>query len=178
MPDFIVTLAAMAASGKETLMRQNRASMASLGLSQDILDTCCAVVQQAFEGLAEGKNVEQLSFDGVPAELKPVFESSVKQCDTPYLRYLLNVDVSKSLDKVKCPVLALNGTKDIQVDCALNIQVLESGLINSRHKIKKFEGLNHLFQHCTTGSVLEYQQIEETIAPEVLQAIIGWLKTL
>lgn len=177
-PDFIVTLAAMAASGKETLMRQNRASMASLGLSQGILDTCCAVVQQAFEGLAEGKKVEQLSFEGVPAELKLVLESSVKQRDTPYLRYLLNVDVSKSLDKVKCPVLALNGTKDTQVDCASNIQVLESGLINSRHEIKKFEGLNHLFQHCTTGSVLEYQQIEETIAPEVLQAIIGWLKTL
>ena len=36
----------------------------------------------------------------------------------------------------------------------------------------------HLFQHCTTGSVVEYQQIEETIAPKVLQMITKWINSL
>lgn len=178
LPDFVVTLAAMAVPGKETLMRQNRDLMGSMGLPPNVLEDCCKVVQHALEALAEGENVKDLSFEGIPSELKPAFESSIRQCDTPYFRYLLNLDVSKSLGKVKCPVLALNGTKDIQVDCVSNIQMLESGLTNSQHQIKTFEGLNHLFQHCTTGSVLEYQQIEETIAPEVLQTIIGWLEAL
>ena len=46
---------------------------------------------------------------------------------------------------------------------------------NSKHTIKKIEGVNHLFQHCTTGNVVEYQQIEETIASEVLEIIYSWI---
>ena len=87
------------------------------------------------------------------------------------------LDVSELLSKIKCPVLALNGTKDTQVDCTANTIQLERGLTNCKHTIKKVDGVNHLFQHCTTGNVVEYQQIEETIAPEVLQTVTKWINS-
>ena len=91
------------------------------------------------------------------------------------MRHFLKLDVSKLLPSIKCPVLALNGKKDTQVDCSANINALEKGLINSKHTIRAIDGLNHMFQHCTTGNIVEYQQIEETISPEVLETIAAWI---
>ena len=42
--------------------------------------------------------------------------------------------------------------------------------------MRAFEGLNHLFQHCETGEVKEYGQIEETFSPEVLDALSAWIR--
>ena len=92
------------------------------------------------------------------------------------MRYLLALDVSKQLGAINCPVLALNGTKDRQVACEENLNALSSGL-KGQKDIRAIEGVNHLFQHCTTGDFTEYNIIEETIAPEVIDAIIAWLKT-
>ena len=78
-----------------------------------------------------------------------------------------------------CPVLALNGTLDRQVDCALNLGALERGLPASpRSAVRAVAGLNHLFQHAKTGAAAEYPQIEETFAPEVLQTIADWIAGL
>ena len=102
---------------------------------------------------------------------------ALKQTDSPYIRHFLTIDVSKRLPYIKCPVLALNGTKDIQVDCTANITELENGLSGCKHTLKKIEGVNHLFQHCQTGVVSEYPLIEETIAPEVLEIVTKWIHT-
>ena len=110
--------------------------------------------------------------------MKPVFRKTLLQGNSPYMRHFLTLCPSALLPKIKCPVLALNGTKDTQVDCAQNLTTLEKGLTNCRHDIKKVEGVNHLFQHCKTGIVMEYQQIEETMAPEVLGIITEWIKTI
>ena len=73
----------------------------------------------------------------------------------------------------------MNGTKDTQVDCTLNLAALKNGLPTSaRNDIRPLEGLNHLFQHCTTGLTAEYPQIEETFAPEALEQIAAWLASL
>lgn len=176
--DFVVSLAGMAVSGEEALLSQNRRGMAMLGISEDTLNNYCAVIQKVFDGLAAGKKLNELSLNKVPEELKPVLMQSVKQCETPYFSYFLNLDARKVLNKIKCPVLALNGTKDWQVECDANLRALEAGLTHCSHKTQAFEGLNHLFQHCTTGNIVEYQQIEETIAPRVLTTIVSWLKAL
>lgn len=175
--DFIVSLAGMAVSGKETLVLQNRTAMASLGVPKDEVDKYITVVENALGEIANGKKVDEINIDGCRAELKPVLRKALEQGDNPYIRHFITVDASKQLAKIKCPVLALNGTKDTQVDCATNIAALEKGLTGCKHIIKKLDGLNHLFQHCTTGSVIEYQQIEETIAPEVLETVTKWIKT-
>lgn len=75
--------------------------------------------------------------------------------------------------------MAINGTKDTQVTSDLNFQVIERLLPKSKKNfLKKYDGLNHLFQHCTTGYVDEYAQIEETIAPEVLSDIAEWINSV
>ena len=77
-----------------------------------------------------------------------------------------------------CPVLALNGEKDLQVppkeDLAEIAKALKKGG-NTRVTTKELPGLNHLFQTCKTGAVSEYAEIEETIAPAALKVIGDWI---
>ena len=83
------------------------------------------------------------------------------------------------LNKVHCPVLALNGTKDTQVECRSNLEALKSGLpAGGSNCIEAVDGVNHMFQHCATGASIEYRGIEETFSPEVLQKIITWIESL
>lgn len=174
--DFIVSLAGMAISGKETLIMQNRQAMSAIGLPKETVDSYCNSISKALDEIASGKKASEINIDDVPQALKPITIKALQQADTPYIRHFLTVDVGKLLPKKKCPVLALNGTKDTQVDCDANTTRIEKGLANCKHSIKKIDGVNHLFQHCNTGIVTEYQQIEETISPEVLQEVAKWIK--
>ena len=174
--DFIVSLAGMAISGKETLIMQNRQAMSAIGLPKETVDSYCNSISKALDEIASGKKASEINIDDVPVALKPITIKALQQADTPYVRHFLTVDVGKLLPKIKCPVLALNGTKDTQVDCDANTTRIEKGLANCKHSIKKIDGVNHLFQHCNTGIVTEYQQIEETISPEVLQEVAKWIK--
>jgi len=97
---------------------------------------------------------------------------------SPWMRAFLVLDPRQYLVKVKCPLLDINGSKDLQVPCEMNQQAIEKALNsggNKDYKIIKLEGLNHLFQHCKTGSPAEYSDIEETFAPEALQAVKDWI---
>ena len=175
--DFIVSLAGMAISGKETLIMQNRQAMSAIGLPKETVDSYCNSISKALDEIASGKKASEINIDDVPVALKPVTIKALQQADTPYIRHFLTVDVGKLLPEIKCPVLALNGNKDTQVDCDANTTRIEKGLADCKHSIKKIDGVNHLFQHCNTGIVTEYQQIEETISPEVLQEVAKWIKT-
>lgn len=175
--DFIVSLAGMAISGKETLIMQNRQAMSAIGLPKETVDSYCNSISKTLDEIASGKKANEINIDDVPQALKPITIKALQQADTPYIRHFLTVDVGKLLPKIKCPVLALNGTKDTQVDCDANTTRIEKGLANCKHSIKKIDGVNHMFQHCNTGIVTEYQQIEETIAPEVLQVVAKWIKS-
>ena len=175
--DFIVSLAGMAISGKETLIMQNHQAMTAIGLPKETVDSYCNSISKALDEIASGKKATEININDVPVALKPITIKALQQADTPYIRHFLTIDVGKQLSKIKCPVLALNGTKDTQVDCDANIARLEKGLALCKHSIKKVDGVNHLFQHCNTGIVTEYQQIEETIAPEVLQVVAKWIKS-
>lgn len=175
--DFIVSLAGMAISGKETLIMQNRQAMSAIGLPKETVDSYCNSISKALDEIASGKKANEININDVPVALKPITIKALQQADTPYIRHFLTVDAGKLLPEIKCPVLALNGTKDTQVDCDANTTRIEKGLANCKHSIKKIDGVNHLFQHCNTGIVTEYQQIEETIAPEVLLVVAKWIKT-
>ena len=175
--DFIVSLAGMAISGKETLIMQNRQAMSAIGLPKETVDSYCNSISKALDEIASGKKANEININDVPQALKPITIKALQQADTPYIRHFLTIDVGKLLPKIKCPVLALNGTKDTQVDCDANTTRIEKGLADCKHSIKKIDGVNHMFQHCNTGIVTEYQQIEETISPEVLQEVAKWIKT-
>ncbi len=97
----------------------------------------------------------------------------------PWLKYFIATEPSQFLEKVKCPFLALNGSKDIQVNPEQNITAIKNALEKAGNKnvtTKIFPGLNHLFQHCTKCNVNEYKELEETFAPEVLEEMGNWLQ--
>lgn len=175
--DFIVSLAGMVVSGKETLLDQNRYLLSQAGYPQAIVDDYCDLLTQAFDG--DKDVVMKLEASSLPTELKQNLQVGLAQLKTPYMQYFLATDVRNGLGKVNCPVLALNGTKDTQVFYENNLDALKNGLpSNNSNKVMALENLNHLFQHCKTGSTLEYATIEETISPEVLDIITQWIKSL
>ncbi len=112
----------------------------------------------------------------LPDVLKENFRAVLYQIQRPYFKQFVSIDLRPSLGVIGCPILALNGTKDNQVEYHSNLEALRSGLsMNAHNVIEPIEGLNHLFQHCQTGAVLEYNKIEETFAPEVLNLMTEWL---
>jgi uncharacterized protein len=98
-----------------------------------------------------------------------------------WIRYYLLTNPSDFWKKVKCPVLALNGDKDLQVNADENLPAIAKALRsggNALCKTIKLPGLNHLFQHCKTGFPSEYGNIEETFSPEVLKIMSDWILLL
>ena len=96
-----------------------------------------------------------------------------------WIKYFVDIDVAPYVKATKCPVLALGGAKDLNVPVALNVPYLQQYLPKKgKNKIKVYDGLNHEFQHCATGNPAESVTIEETFAPEVLQDIVEWMKSL
>ena len=96
---------------------------------------------------------------------------------SPWLNFFIDYDPSEDISKTLCPVMAINGSRDVQVIPSLNLMGIKAHLKpNSKNIIKEYPSLNHLFQHCKTGNVLEYRMIEETISPEVLEDIVRFIK--
>jgi alpha-beta hydrolase superfamily lysophospholipase len=96
-------------------------------------------------------------------------------------RYFIMTDPAIYWKKVRCPVLALDGEKDLQVAANENLPAIEKAVRSSGNKsVKtiKLPELNHLFQHCKTGLPSEYASIEETFSPETLKIITDWILAL
>ena len=97
----------------------------------------------------------------------------------PWFRYFIATDPADYWSRVHCPVLVLNGEKDIQVYATQNTEAIAAALDkaqNKKYQVKIFPGLNHLFQHCTKCTLPEYATLQETFSPEVLLYIKDWLK--
>lgn len=172
--DFAVSLAGCAISGKTTLIQQNRYTLTTAGLSEEIRERYLRVLESIFDELAAGHTPTLEESHGLPAELERNLHAVVAQGSSPWMRHFLSLDISGILPSITCPVLALNGTKDMQVDCGENLSVLREK-INAPKRVCAIEGVNHLFQHCGSGDPSEYKDIEETFAPEVLDMICSWI---
>jgi hypothetical protein len=105
-------------------------------------------------------------------------QGAVKQLTAPWMRFFLAYDPGPTLAKLNCPVLAINGAKDFQVVAEQNIPAIEKALKDGGNKqftTKVFPDLNHLFQKAETGMVDEYQAIDETVNPAVLEYVTQWI---
>jgi pimeloyl-ACP methyl ester carboxylesterase len=134
--------------------------------------TAREAIRKAYAGLSEGQR-EMLGW--TPEWL----DRKIGDVLSPWSRQLLAFDPGPLLVKVKCPVLALNGTKDMQVSTAENLKGIQEGLAaagNRRFTVRELPGLNHVFQTAETGAEREYATIEELIAPIALEAIGSWLR--
>ena len=174
--DFVISLAGVVVSGRETLLWQNRVALAAAGIPEKTIDTYCNAMDDAYDAVIGGKPLPSADKYDLPAALAQNYTAALMQLQTPYLKYFLALDVRPLLGDITCPVLAFNGTKDTQVECESNLGALRNGLpANPKNSLEAVEGVNHLFQHCTTGATSEYRDIEETFAPEVLEKMVQWL---
>ena len=174
--DFIVSLAGMAISGAETLLWQNRVALNGLGFSIEQVESYCNMLKKAFDVRVNGGRMPNPGDYDIPESLMQNYWAVVAQIQMPYMIHFLSLDVRSILGNVTCPVLALNGSKDNQVDYESNLKAIRNGLpSNSKNCIETIDGVNHLFQHCKTGQVPEYRTIEETFAPGVLEIIVKWM---
>lgn len=176
--DFVISLAGGVISMKETLLRQNRDALGKIGLRQDDVTEYCNALSAAFDAIIDGERPGNIDGTSLPDALKQNFKAAVQQSSTKYMRYFLGLDIRTLLGSVDCPVLAFNGTLDSQVDCNDNLGALKSGLKPEMATVVEVQNVNHLFQHCRTGDVSEYKEIEETIAPEVLERIVNWINQI
>ena len=118
---------------------------------------------------------------------KEMIRTKIKAQGNPWLNHFIDYDPLEDIRKVRCPALVLNGSKDTQVEADVNVPSIESNLprrrggkkfVSKYTEIQILPGLNHLFQECGTGQSEEYVLIEETISPEVLSIIAGWINRL
>jgi pimeloyl-ACP methyl ester carboxylesterase len=103
---------------------------------------------------------------------------AVHQLTSPWMKFFLSYDPAPTLEKVKCPVLVLNGEKDLQVPPAQNLPPIRKVLAasgNKNYEVDELPGLNHLFQTAKTGSVGEYAEIEETMSPVAMEKMASWI---
>jgi len=101
--------------------------------------------------------------------------------DNEELMAILKSSPANYFQKVSCPVLALNGSKDFQVSAKENLAAIEKALSdggNTAIETHELESLNHLFQDSDTGDISEYQLIEQTMSPEVLRLITEWVSNI
>lgn len=121
-----------------------------------------------------------MSLSGLPANMTVEQYRQQKEVkENPWLKWFVDYDPTADIKSTRCPVFALNGDRDCQVIASQNLNAIRQLLPKSKKNlVKEYPGLNHLFQHCTTGLFLEYGQIEETISPEVLGDVAKWINGL
>jgi uncharacterized protein len=182
---FIVMMAGSGVPGDQILVEQRKLIAEAGGVSKEQAEkdaveereVLALVVKEKDSPELEKDLKAKLEADGNEAEMG----AQVKTLTSPWFRYFLAYDPGPALRKVKCPVLALSGEKDLQVPPAQNLSVIRKALEdggNRNFEVVELPGLNHLFQTATTGSPGEYAGIEETISPVALGKISGWILEL
>ena len=111
-------------------------------------------------------------------DLEAMVDAQISQFNTPWMRFFVTHDPRRQLLQVTCPVLAIGGDRDTQVNAANNLPIIDDALRtggNADATVIKLEGLNHLMQSAETGQITEYATIEETMAPKALELIGDWI---
>ena len=192
---FIVLLAGTGLPGDEIMMMQAKLIGKVMGGNDKDLDKENEARKRLFEiiktekdpkkaSVAAREELKKLLGDLSPGQKKEMgdvdalAETQLKMLESKWFRFFLSFDPRPTLEKVRCPVLALNGEKDLQVPPRENLEEIAKAIKkggNTQVTTVQLPGLNHLFQTCKTGSVMEYSQIEETIASAALKVIGDWV---
>ncbi|MDR7132725.1 pimeloyl-ACP methyl ester carboxylesterase [Algoriphagus sp. 4150] len=194
--DFIVLLAGTGIRGDKLLLAQQALIGEASGMSPNQLAENELISKKTFEIVMKDQGEEELKseiksymtqvFRNIPAENIPegmseeeFVTAQVDQLTSPWMQNFIRYDPAPALEKVSCPVLALNGEKDLQVPPKENLQAIKAGLEKGGNKnvtTMELPGLNHLFQEAQTGEPSEYASIEQTFSPKALEVILGWIK--
>lgn len=117
--------------------------------------------------------------EGLNVDQEKSLQDEIASLTDPWFRSFVRFNPAQNLHKVTCPVLAINGSKDLQVPAEANLTAIKKYINEGGNKkvtTKELPGLNHLFQEATTGAVSEYGKLDQTFSPTAMQAIVDWLK--
>lgn len=193
---FLVLLAAPGVPGEEVLYEQaallGRAAgstEAEIALNRGLQANLFAVVKRQSDAAALRRDLEAVwretlaAWDEAarrsPGASEENMQTQIAVLSAPWMRYFLQYDPRPVLRRLRCPVLAVTGEKDLQVEPKQNLRAIEAALRQGGHRdhsIRELPGLNHLLQTCTTGSVQEYGEIEETMSPAALDLMATWIR--
>ena len=183
---FLVSLAGPSVNGIEVLKAQGEAIYRAQGLSEEAITFSSAANNQLYGIIEQSESREEA--DSLLRQLvkgwgynEELTEQTVSQLTIPWMYYFLKYDPTEAIVKTNCPALLLNGSKDLQVIASQNLPgyekiIAEHGKTNLT--LRELPDLNHLFQHCSTGSPEEYFTIDETISPEVLEMMVEFVKKI
>ena len=194
--DFIVLLAGTGIRGDQLLLLQQELVGRARGMNETDLEKTKQVSKGAFDLILQIEDTDSLKLQlthylrqtlgDYPANTLPegmteaaFIDNQVTQLTSPWMYNFIKYDPSLILEEVSCPVLAINGEKDLQVPSAVNLKAIEKALErgnNTNVTTKELANLNHLFQECETGSPDEYAEIEQTFSPMALDTVLNWLK--
>ncbi|MEP0711208.1 alpha/beta fold hydrolase [Algoriphagus sp.] len=197
--DFLVLLAGTGIRGDELLLAQQRLIGEVSGMSPNQLEESAMLNRGIFDIVLKDQGTEELKGDlrnymaqtyrNIPTANLPSGMTEGKFVDeqmaqmaslaTPWMQYFIKYDPAPALEKVSCPVLAINGEKDLQVPAKENLEAIKAALAkggNTKVTTMELPGLNHLFQEAKTGAPSEYAEIEQTFSPKAMEVVLEWIK--
>ncbi len=192
---FIVMMAGLGVKGDELILSQNELLSKAGGLSEEtraqsraLYTRIFAILKEEKGSAAAGEKIQAALNDALSrmteeqkqafSPIKSIIDAQTGMYVTPWFRYFLLYDPRPVLMKVKCPVLAINGERDLQVPAEENLAGIRDALKaggNKDYTVIQLSALNHLLQTSKTGAVSEYLTIEETISPTALETIANWI---
>jgi hypothetical protein len=183
--DFIVMMAGPGVDGAQVLTEQGRLITKAMGLSDaQVAETSAlrekliAIVRTEKDpAVAAAKMRALIAADPKLKDTPPAaIEAQISAINSDWFRFFFNYDLAIALRQVRCPVLAMIGSKDLQVPPDQNLPAIRAALAhNPDAEVEELPSLNHLFQTAKTGAVGEYGEIEETLAPVALDLMTGWI---
>jgi pimeloyl-ACP methyl ester carboxylesterase len=193
---FLVLMAGMGISFEETLKLQRTLISKASGIPDSVIARNEALSEQMIaiakteKDLPTARKRLGATLEAFIAKLSPderqqatanaaAVKAQIEMLLTPWFRSALAYDPVGTFKQVTCPVLALNGSKDLEVAPKENLAGIEAGLKAGGNRdvtIQELPGLNHLFQTADTGNVSEYGLIEETMSPTALKRIGDWIQ--
>jgi hypothetical protein len=189
---FVVMLAGPGVPGDSLLILQSRALLGAAGAAPEGIERAAAANRRIYTAVIVGtdsadierriREAEAEFVAKLPAAEQAAADSALVQgragMMAPWVRHFLAYDPRPALQQVAAPVLALNGTLDLQVPHRENLAGIAEALAaggNRDYEVDSLPGLNHLFQTARTGAVSEYATIQETMSPLALERISGWI---
>ena len=189
---FVVMMAGPALRGDQILYLQDSLISSAMGIPSGEITkelrlnrTLYSLIREESDSVMLARKIRSAveeSMSGDSASVGNVNQNAVntavKQMTSPWFKFFVSYDPLPALEKVECPILALDGSKDLQVPAEPNIEMLQIAFKASGNKnasSRLLPGLNHLFQKAETGTPLEYAKIEETVNPEALKVIGDWI---
>lgn len=177
---FLVLMAGPGQPINELLVQQIYLGGKLAGISEEELQKSNQINRIKFDFI---KNYKGTTFDAdfdnfIKTSGEGVAEAEKKQMKNAWFRYFIVFNPDEYVSKVKIPVLAINGSLDFQVPAKENLEAIKKSLTKAKNKnfeTYEFQGMNHLFQECTTGAINEYAEIEQTISLKVLDKMSSWI---